>query len=91
MVLRRLISVIEEAFSHSTFFILQVSFLLLLSCGKARKSEQNIFRYNEVSGISSLDPAFAKSQSVIWATHQLYNTLVETDEQLHIVPSLAKS
>lgn len=38
-----------------------------------------------------MDPAFAKSQSVIWATHQLYNTLVETDEQLHIVPSLAKS
>ena len=91
MVLRRLISVVEHAFSHSSFFILYFSFLLLLSCGKAAKNEQNIFRYNEVSGIGSLDPAFAKSQSVIWATHQLYNTLVETDSQLHIVPSLAKS
>ncbi|HLP37470.1 ABC transporter substrate-binding protein, partial [Lacibacter sp.] len=76
---------------HSSFFILYFSFLLMFSCGKAKKNEQNIFRYNEVSGISSLDPAFAKSQSVIWATHQLYNTLVETDDQLHIVPSLAKS
>ena len=27
----------------------------------------------------------------MWVAHQLFNTLVETDEQLHIVPSLAKS
>ena len=90
MVLQGLIPVVEVAVSHSLFFILHFSFLFL-SCGKAAKNEQNIFRYNEVSGIGSLDPAFAKSQSVIWATHQLYNTLVETDSQLHIVPSLAKS
>lgn len=77
--------------SYSLFFISYFSFLLLFSCGKSKKNEANFFRYNEVSGISSLDPAFAKSQSVIWATHQLYNTLVETDEQLHIIPSLAKS
>jgi oligopeptide transport system substrate-binding protein len=77
--------------SHFQFFIFHFLFLVLLSCGKARKNEQQIFRYNEVSGISSLDPAFAKSQSVIWATHQLFNTLVETDADLHIVPSLAKS
>lgn len=79
----------EYSIIHYSLFIIHFAFLL--SCGKAKKNEQNIFRYNEVSGISSLDPAFAKSQSVIWATHQLYNTLVETDEQLHIVPSLAKS
>jgi len=79
----------EYSIIHYSLFI--IHFALLLSCGKAKKNEQNIFRYNEVSGISSLDPAFAKSQSVIWATHQLYNTLVETDEELHIVPSLAKS
>lgn len=77
--------------SYFSFFIFYSLFLLLSSCGKAKKNEENFFRYNEVSGISSLDPAFAKSQSVIWATHQLYNTLVETDEQLHIIPSLAKS
>lgn len=74
---------------HYSVFIFSCFFFI--SCGNARKNEQHIFRYNEVSGISSLDPAFAKSQSVIWATHQLYNTLVETDDQLHIVPSLAKS
>lgn len=79
----------QYGITHYSLFIIHLVFLL--SCGKSKKNEQNIFRYNEVSGISSLDPAFAKSQSVIWATHQLYNTLVETDDQLHIVPSLAKS
>jgi oligopeptide transport system substrate-binding protein len=57
------------------------------SSGKGR----TVFHYNEFSGIATLDPAFAKNQSIIWATHQLYNTLVETDKDLHIVPSLAKS
>jgi peptide/nickel transport system substrate-binding protein len=50
-----------------------------------------VFRYNEQTGIATLDPAFAKNQSIIWAVHQLYNTLVETDQELNIVPSLAKS
>jgi len=42
-----------------------------------------------MSGITSVDPAFAKSQSVMWADHQLYNTLIEVDSQLHLKPSLA--
>lgn len=71
-------------------------FLLLLlffvtSCQKQISKENNFFHYNETTGISSLDPAFAKNQSNIWAVHQLFSTLVETDKQLHIVPSLAKS
>lgn len=73
------------------FILLAVSFLSAgISCNKADRNK-NIFHYNESSGIATLDPAFAKSQSVMWAAHQLYNTLVETDEHLNIVPSLAKS
>ena len=60
-------------------------------CYNKKNSERNIFNYNEFNGISSLDPAFAKSQSTMWAAHQLYNTLVEIDDSLHIIPSLAKS
>lgn len=65
--------------------------LLLFSCSAKREAGRNIFRYNEQTGIASLDPAFAKNQSVMWAVHQLYNTLVEVDQDLNIVPSLAKS
>lgn len=59
------------------------------SCENNRSSTKQVFRYNESSNIASLDPAFAKNQSIIWAVHQLYNTLVETDKDLNIVPSLA--
>ena len=60
------------------------------SC-KQHKRDKNIFHYNEQSGIATLDPAFAKNQSIIWAVHQIYNTLIQTDDSLHLVPSLAKS
>jgi peptide/nickel transport system substrate-binding protein len=61
------------------------------ACYDKKSNEGNIFHYNEFNGIASLDPAFAKSQSTMWAAHQLYNTLVEIDDSLHIIPSLAKS
>lgn len=59
------------------------------SCGSHSGRNKQVFHYNEFSGIASLDPAFAKNQSVIWPVHQLYNTLVQTDDSLHIEPSLA--
>lgn len=52
--------------------------------------DRQVFRYNESAGISSLDPAFARSQSNIWACKQIYNTLVELDPQLKLVPGLAE-
>ncbi|MBS1921464.1 MAG: ABC transporter substrate-binding protein [Bacteroidetes bacterium] len=63
----------------------------LISCYNKNKSERNIFHYNETTGIASLDPAFAKNQSIMWVIHQLYNTLVEVDQNLNMIPSLAKS
>ena len=64
---------------------------MLLSCHAVSTTTKKIFHYNEQSGIASLDPAFAKNQSVMWAVHQVYNTLVEVDSQLHIQPCIAKS
>ncbi|MES1220352.1 MAG: ABC transporter substrate-binding protein [Bacteroidota bacterium] len=67
------------------------SLLLLTSCFNKSKNANNIFHYNEFNGIASLDPAFAKSQSTMWAAHQLFNTLVEPNDSLIMSPSLAKS
>lgn len=58
-------------------------------CYNEKNELKNIFRYNSESGIASLDPAFAKNQQIMWAVHQLYNTLVEVDSSLNIIPSLA--
>jgi peptide/nickel transport system substrate-binding protein len=61
-----------------------------MACSHKQPSDKVVFRYNESSGIASLDPAFAKNQSVMWPVHQLYNTLVEVDDSLRIRSSLAK-
>jgi oligopeptide transport system substrate-binding protein len=60
------------------------------SCTNHQYSNKKIFHYNESSGLASLDPAFAKSKQVMWAVHQVYNTLVEMDSNLQMAPSLAK-
>lgn len=71
------------------FFRFFIVLHILSSCNNHRSSDKQVFHYNESSNIATLDPAFAKNQSVIWAVHQLFNTLVETDRELNIVPSLA--
>jgi peptide/nickel transport system substrate-binding protein len=75
----------------NNFKLFYLGAIILLSCHRQKDNGQHIFRYNEVSGISNLDPAFAKSQATMWPAHQLFNTLVEIDDSLHVVPSLVKS
>ena len=70
-------------------FVFFWGLLFSVGCGPAEKSDKKVFYYNESDGIATLDPAFAKNRSIIWAVHQLYSTLVETDNQLRIVPCLA--
>jgi len=65
--------------------------VLCMACSQRQQGDKKVFYYNETTGIATLDPAFAKNQSIMWAVHQLYNTLVEVDSNLSIVPSLAKS
>jgi len=67
--------------------------LSLLGCQSAYKTPKNlkVFRYNEHSNISSLDPAFAKTLANTWVVNQLFNSLVQLDDSLHIKPDVAKS
>lgn len=73
------------------FFFILIAGFSFTACRSVSTSDKKIFRYNEPTGIASLDPAFAKNLSVIWPVHQIFNTLVQTDEKLNIVPSLAKT
>ena len=83
---------IYRRFRVTGYWLLVTGFLLSTgSCNNTAKQNKKIFHYNESSGIATLDPAFAKNQSIMWPVHQLYNTLVEIDDSLRIVPSLAKS
>ena len=71
------------------FALLAIS---ISSCTKRKSLYNNsqVFRYNEHSNISSLDPAFAKQLSNIWAVNQLFNGLVQLDDSLHVKPDIAK-
>lgn len=80
-----LILSLPTAFS-SLFLLLS---LLLTACHSGQSSGKMVFRVNRDDGISSLDPAFAKNQAIMWAVHQLYGTLVEPDSQMVIRPWLA--
>jgi len=63
---------------------------LLSSCGKREKHDDKfVFRYNESGGINSLDPAFARDKSTIWATNQLFNGLLQMDDSLRVQPCIA--
>ena len=63
--------------------------MLFWGCRPAGPQHAQVFRLNLAEGLETTDPAFAKNQTIIWMTHQLYNTLVETDSNLRIKPSLA--
>lgn len=78
---------------YSLLFILSFSFLaLFLSCGSPEQEKDNrtVFSYNEMAGVTSLDPATAISFENIWPVNQLFNGLVQMDDQLNVTPCIAK-
>jgi len=70
--------------------------IILFICLSACKNPEplhggnTVFRYNESKGISSLDPSFARNQTIIWPVSQLFNGLVQLDDSLKLRPSIAK-
>jgi len=78
-------------------YIIFLTILQLLTACQSTDTSNNsnnkkkFFRYNQSSGITSLDPAFAKDQATIWATTQLFDGLVQLDENLNVQPAIAKS
>jgi len=67
-----------------------IFFVIILSCTSNKNDSSTVFRYNEHKNIGSLDPAFAKDNADIWAVNQLFNGLVQMDENLNVKPGIAK-
>ena len=67
--------------------------LMIVSCNSKTNDDNSnlVFKYNEHKNIGSLDPAFSKDLADIWATHQLFNGLVQMDDQLNVKPCIAKN
>ena len=62
------------------------------ACNKIKPiPEHTIFRYNEFRNITSLDPAFARNPQNIWPINQLFNGLVQLDNNLNIQGDIAQA
>ncbi len=71
---------------------LWLTIITITACnGNKTKDQTNTFRFNMTSGVTSLDPAFARDQANIWMVNALFNGLVQFDEELNLKPSLAQS
>ncbi len=63
----------------------------IASCGRKEHADKRIFKYNEHSGITSLDPIYARNLANIWAVSQIYEGLTRLDSDGKVVPALALS
>ncbi|HEY4651208.1 MAG TPA: ABC transporter substrate-binding protein [Pontibacter sp.] len=83
----------KRLYLSTVFALLSTVLFLCQSCNSSsgKGTDKTVFRYNQPEALSSLDPAFARNQANIWATTQLYNGLVELDQELKTGPGIAKS
>jgi len=74
-------------------FVLIILPAFFISCSSNKESTDllTLFRYNESKGIATLDPAFARNQTLIWPVNQIYNGLVQMDNTLNVIPCIARS
>ena len=73
------------------FFLVIHIAIVLISCNSdSQNTDKSIIRYNSATGITSLDPAYARTQENIRTVNQLFNGLLQLDSQLNIVPCIAK-
>ncbi len=74
------------------FAIAMLSVFVLSSCryGFDDVDHLTVFRYNEDLNITSLDPIYARNQANIWGVAQLFNSLVELDDSLHVRAAVAR-
>ncbi|MDQ3142918.1 MAG: ABC transporter substrate-binding protein [Bacteroidota bacterium] len=76
-------------FKYSCWLYLSL-FNLVVGCkDTTRQTAPSVLHYNQPNFITSLDPAFAKSQNNIWAVDHIYNQLIDLNDSLQLVPELA--
>ena len=72
------------------FVQLLLFFVIACSTNPDKDRSHLVFRYNEDGNITSLDPAFSRNLENIWATTHLFNGLVQLNDNLEVIPDIAK-
>lgn len=80
--------------SRQIIYYLSISCTLYLffSCQKSADLNKDhlVFRYNEYANINTLDPAFSRTLQDNGVCNQLFNGLVQLDDELNILPCIAR-
>jgi oligopeptide transport system substrate-binding protein len=58
---------------------------------ETKHDTRTVFKYNEMGAVTSLDPAKASNFENGWVVNQLFNGLVEMNDELAVEPSIARS
>src|SRR5688572_5751928 len=84
-------TIFKRSIDFNRFPLLIHIILVLTSCNSGNQDvdSRKVFRYNSDNGITSLDPAFARTQDNIWGVSQLFNGLVQLDTNLQIAPCIS--
>lgn len=69
--------------------LLSILMIVCNSCSYDRGNKPRVFHYNQPNPVTSIDPAFAKTQNNIWIVDHLYNQLVDLNDSMQVVPELA--
>ncbi|MDX2188607.1 MAG: ABC transporter substrate-binding protein [Bacteroidota bacterium] len=85
-----LVSKRYQSFYPQLYLVMWIT-LSVIGCKPDKETKPlQIFKYNQDTDISSLDPAFARNQGNIWAVSQLYNGLVTLNSKLEVAPEIAE-
>lgn len=86
----KILTIIHSFLDNWRFFL--PAMCLLFSCRHAapESDTRSSFRYNQHNPVTSLDPAFARTQNNIWAVDCLFNGLLQLDDHLLVRPCIAK-
>ncbi len=88
---RTIVRLISYLYMRNFFRVAFIA-LLFTSCttGSKKNDSRSVFNYNEMNGVTSLDPAAASNFENISVVNQLYNGLVQTGDSLNILPCISK-
>lgn len=71
--------------------MLTLAIASITGCRKSNNAGKNVFRYNEIEDLSTLDPARTSARAPWWVGGQIFVGLVGLDSALKPIPLIAKS
>ena len=71
-------------------FVLLLFLCSFLACRDTNENDIKVFKYSEFNNITSLDPAFARSNNNMWSVNQIFDGLLTLGDDLSIQPCIAK-